>query len=613
MSANLPLQHSARNALLTPFLARAAATPDAIAVRTHAGDVSYLDLLDAMQRKMSVLDAAGIVPDSVVAFAANRTADTYALLLATLASGAAYLPFDATQAAARIDAMLQDAQPALLVADHALHAGLEWDGNWVDSGIIAPLSRADVKPSGRLAYVLFTSGSSGRPKGVAMGSASVAALMDWHARHARLGRAARTLQFAPLTFDVSFQEILSTLGSGGTLIVPDEAQRRDPWALLELLGQERVERLFLPFVALNALADAALDRPDAIPNTLRDVITAGEALRVTPALRALFSALPDCVLHNHYGPTETHVVTTYELTGDPAAWPELPPIGTALPHVRTRLQAQSQAAGGGELLLGGACLAEGYVGQPELTAQRFVESQGQRWYRTGDRVRRNREGEFEYLGRLDDQIKIAGVRVEPGEIESVLESHARVAHAVVVADGGHDGVHLVAHVVPHDDAGDDTLPAQLAQHCEQALPPPLRPRSFVLHAALPTTASGKVDRRALARQQDAAPLQWDERAPLQAQLLRLWQQLLDGAPLQPSSNLFDAGARSLTVVHALTELRHHGRVMSVAQAYENPTVAAQAALLEGHETARSDALQPRERAQRQHAAFAQFSPPRLAQ
>jgi len=162
-------------------------------------------------------------------------------------------------------------------------------------------------------------------------------------------------------------------------------------------------------LALQAVADVSLE---AHVPSLADVVTAGEQLRVTPAIRAFFAALPDCVLHNQYGPTETHVVTAHELHGAAAFWPELPPIGTALPHVRTRLgQVSDEVGNEGELLLGGACLAEGYVGQPELTAARFTEIDGERWYHTGDRVRRSPAGEFEYLGRLDDQIKIAGHRI----------------------------------------------------------------------------------------------------------------------------------------------------------------------------------------------------------
>jgi acyl-coenzyme A synthetase/AMP-(fatty) acid ligase/aryl carrier-like protein len=417
-----------------------------------------------------------------------------------------------------------------------------------------------------------------------MRSHALAALIDWHARHPRLGTAARTLQFAPFGFDVSFQEMLSTFACGGTLVVADDEVRRDPWKLLALLNGERIERMFLPVAALHALAEAVAAGGQK-PAALRDVITAGEQLRITPAVRALFAALPDCVLHNHYGPTETHVVTAHELRGDPQAWPELPPIGNALPHVRTRVAdaglAPAPRGEEGELLLGGDCLAVGYLHRDRLTAERFIHLDGARWYRTGDRVRERADGVFEYLGRLDEQIKLDGYRIEPAEVESVLVRHATVVQAAVVLSEGTQGKRLVAHVVARAGSGDQaTLRAQWRAHCLAQLPKWMVPQDFVLHAALPHTASGKLDRRALAREGGQAPIAWPEHAPLREQLRALWAQLLDRPDLDADANLFDEGARSLTVVRALTELRRHGfDAVSAAHLYEHPSAAAQAAWL----------------------------------
>ncbi|HEY6942484.1 non-ribosomal peptide synthetase, partial [Dokdonella sp.] len=483
-------------------------------------------------------------------------------------------------------------------------------GSWAFSSFSG--EPTDVTIAGaQLAYVMFTSGSTGRPKGVAMRSAAVAALIEWHRAHPRLGRAARTLQFAPLGFDVSFQEIFSTFATGGCLVLPDESERRDPYALLALLVRERIERLFLPYVGLQALAEAVA-AGGALPHTLRDVVTAGEPLRITPAIRALFAALPDAVLHNHYGPTETHVVTAHELAGDPSAWPERPPIGVALPHVRVRIAdaALTPLPDGaeGELLLGGDCLAAGYIHRPELTAERFVELDRERWYRSGDRARVGDGGVLECLGRLDDQLKIDGFRVEPAEVEAVLCRHAAVAEAIVVAADAAGGRRLVAHVLARDAHVDaPALAAQLRAHCAASLAHYLVPHAVEVHDALPLTASGKVDRRALAAAPVAEPLRWLEGASLPNQLLDLWKQLLGVDHLDVEANLFDHGARSLLVVRALTELRRHGYVLSVAQAYEHPTVAAQAAALSAAPApATADGARARGVAQR--AAFARFGP-----
>ena len=216
-----------------------------------------------------------------------------------------------------------------------------------------------------LTYVLFTSGSTGRPKGVAMGSRPLRHLIAWHASHSRLGRPARTLQFAPLSFDVHFQEIFSTLACGGTLVLLPEEERRDPVALHAALIERRIERIFVPYVALQMIADAARA---AVPPTLRDVISAGEQLQVTPAIRSLFRRLPGAELHNHYGPTESHVVTAHRADAAmPTSWPEIPPIGRAAAACRHRTARYRQrtldrAGDIGELLLGGDTLAHGYLG-----------------------------------------------------------------------------------------------------------------------------------------------------------------------------------------------------------------------------------------------------------
>jgi len=602
---NAIARDGACSCLLAPLLAQASS--GAIALRAGAVELDCAAFVARAGAIAEALRGSGIGAGDVVALAATRSPDTIAAVVACIACGAAPLPLDPALPPARIEAMVAAAAARVAVGDGFAAMPSSLAGVAVDANARAPLHGA----AGPLAYVLFTSGSTGEPKGVAMRSDAFGALLAWHFAHPRLGRPARTLQFAPLGFDVSFQEIFSTLGAGGTLVLPDEAQRRDPYALLELLAHERVERLFLPYVALQALAEAVA-AGGAFPHALRDVVTAGEALHATPAIRALFAALPDAVLHNHYGPTESHVVTAHELAGDPAAWPELPPIGRALPHARLRIVAGGDPGSAiddveGELLIGGDCLAAGYIGRPALTAERFVEHDGARWYRSGDRVRADADGTLHYLGRLDDQLKIDGIRVEPAEIEAALCRHPDVAQAVVVGAQGSAGRTLAAHVVARDPRIDETaLAAALRAHCAATLAPWLVPRTFALHAALPLAASGKIDRRSLARG-GADELRWREGAPLAEQLLDLWRQLLDAPALAADANLFDHGARSLLVVRALTELRRRGHVLGVAQVYECPSVAAQLALLEGR-AAQDGGARETERGIAQRAAFARFAP-----
>ena len=572
-----------------------------------------------VQRLAERLAGAGVSAKHSIGISIRDRLDAIVAILAARRIGAAYVPLDPEFPSSRLALMLDAARPALLMLDAnqgdlfpASIPQLQVGGDTSTPPSIA--ADSDIHDDA-LAYVLFTSGSTGQPKGVAMRAAAVDHLIDWHVKHPRLGHAARTLQFAPLGFDVSYQEIFVTRATGGSLIIPTESERRDPYALLDLLARERVERLFLPYVGLQALAEAVA-AGGTLPGQLRDVVTAGEQLRITPALRALFAALPGAVLHNHYGPTETHVVTAFELAGDPASWPELPSIGQPLPHVRVLVvdeQLEEIREGDeGELLLGGDCLAAGYASAPTLTAERFIEHGDERWYRSGDRVRRDADGTLHYLGRLDQQIKLDGFRVEPAEVEIVLGRHPGIAEAVVVATSNAGSSQLVAHLVPRDQvAGHADISAMIdsvRRHAAQHLAAYLLPHQFHLHAALPLTASGKIDRRALANVVEDQPLEWPDNASLEEQLTSMWRQLLDVASIGRDDNLFDHGARSLTVVRALTHLRQHGHVLSAAQVYEKPTIAGQIELLDGGDQPDEAVVAASVRGGRQRDALSRFGP-----
>ncbi|MEO8459068.1 MAG: non-ribosomal peptide synthetase [Dokdonella sp.] len=597
----------------------AATAPDRPALIDVTGTLDYASLAQRVDALAVILRTHGANRDSLIGVACRNRREALIAIQAILATGAAYVPFDLAYPPARLAAMVEDSRPLLILGDGnpAGFLDLPKDTVWLDPSTVAQTTSESVQSSSierhdgaaSLAYVLFTSGSTGRPKGVAMRAAPLAHLIAWHVAHPRLGAAARTLQFAPLSFDVSFQEIAATFASGGTLVLPSEEERRDPFALLALIEREQIERVFMPYVALQALAEAVA-AGGSLPATLRDVVTAGEQLRSTPAIRELFTALPNCRLHNHYGPTETHVVTALELSDQPQQWPDLPSIGTPLPHVSLRVvdtQLNAQATGNeGELLIGGDCLAAGYIHRPELTAERFIELDGARWYRSGDLARIDADGSVAYLGRIDTQIKVAGHRVEPGEIEAVLTRHPAVVEAIVVASDER----LVAHVVPRDLHGDEaTLVPQLRTHCEALLAPYLLPQAWLFHAALPTTPSGKIDRAALARHSAQPEFHWPDDAPLATQLVALWSQLLGVEKIDTRANLFDLGARSLSVVRALTELRRHGHALSASQIYEHSSVAAQVVLLE-RDSAKSDPTieAASQRGEQQRAALNRFGP-----
>ncbi len=585
---NALLHEQGPQAYLASLLRDAARrTPGASALEGPDGGLSYAELLQATEALSSQLRAQGFRAGERIAIAATRSRFTIVAILAAVDAGLGYVPLDLAYPADRLQAMLQDAQPRAVLGqpdDLAELARLAGPFPTLDAPAPAGGWRHAAEPD--LTYVLFTSGSTGRPKGVAMGAEPLAHLIRWHVRHPRLGRAARTLQFAPLSFDVHFQEIFSTLACGGTLVLVPEQVRRDPARLHAALQDQRIARIFLPYVALQMIAQAS---QQSAPAALRDVVSAGEQLQVTPAIRALFRQLPQAVLHNHYGPTESHVVTACELPGEAAQWPEIPSIGAALPHVRLALRDPEtgaiDASDTGELLLGGPTLAHGYLGREDLSRERFLDDAAGlpgRWYRTGDLVRRDAQGVYTYLGRADQQLKVDGFRIEAGEIELALMAHPAVRDAVVTApELPGIGRQLVAHLVLRDPAAASEAIPGLRAHLRARLPEYMVPVRFVPLAALPTTPSGKIDRRGLPLPAAASVAAGASARP--AEVVRsLWQELLGVPQLGEHENLFDLGARSLLVLRFVGRLKEAGFArVSVADVYDRPTVAGIAAVCEG--------------------------------
>lgn len=453
------------------ILALGQETPDRPAIEHGGRTVSYGELRALVLRASSELrrlgaDAGANAGEDPVGVAMTPSIELVATVLAIQCAGFPYLPLPLEESpASRRDAILADGEPWLVIGDETHSCLLPGSArvmlwkNLVDNTVPAETEAGAWPEDDDLGYLIYTSGSTGTPKGVEMRWGALANLIAWQACDARLGRAARTALFTPLTFDVSFQEMAGTLVTGGTLVVLDPALRRDPTSLARALGEERIERLYLPFVALQSLAEAA-SAVAVTPTTLVDVITAGEQLKVTPEIRRFFASIGGAALHNHYGPAETHVVTTHTLLGDPREWPELPPIGVPVTGVQVLALDEKgvEAAPGvpGELLLGGECLARGYRNLPDETQARFVpdprpEGAGL-LYRTGDVGRRTADGSYEWIGRSDDQVKVRGHRVELGEVESVLSRHEGVRQIVVAPRESGASRELIAYVQGEVDA-----------------------------------------------------------------------------------------------------------------------------------------------------------------
>lgn len=410
-------------------------------------------------------------------------------------------------------------------------------------------------------------------------------LLQWHLANRLVTADLVALYFTPLSFDVSFHEIFATWCAGGALVITPEAVRRDPVALLALIIEQRVQKLYLPFVALQQLAQAVENGPT--PTTLLEVITAGEQLRITPAIVNLFRRT-GAILHNHYGATEIQDVTAFSLTGDAGAWPTLPPIGQSIANTQIYLldgDLQPVAPGEpGELYVGGACLARGYRNQPELTAARFmaVKTAGQpQWlYKTGDLARYLADGSLEHLGRADQQVKIRGFRVELGEIESQVMKYPAVREAVVVAHDepmadGSSHKRLLAYVVAAAPIPDlaTTLLAYLRAH----LPNYMVPAQVVALAQLPLTPSGKVDRRALPIPAPSRPsvtaIAAQPQSNLEQQLARLWCEVLQVEKVGVHDNFFDLGGNSLLMAQVQRGVSALGGApLPIVTLFQYPTI-----------------------------------------
>ncbi len=657
-------------------------TPDAVAVSFQSQQLTYQQLNCHANKIAHHLQTLGVGPEVRVGICIERSLMMVVGLLAILKAGGAYVPLDPQLPQERLTYMLSNSQASVLLTNssNALsHQPLTvvcldtdqcdsvkdrwgketrgketrfleetgflgwclsepyWD---TDSEVFCQNSQENpvsgVTPE-NLAYVIYTSGSTGKPKGVAMSHRSLVNLLYWLRDNESASSRAKTLQFASISFDVSFQEIFSTWCDGGTLVLISEEVRRDTFALLHLLAQEKVERLFLPFVALQQLANIA-SIAESYPTSLRKIITAGEQLQVTPDLVTFLTKLQSCTLQNQYGPTESHVVTAFTLKNAASSWSPHPPIGRPIANTQIYIldrNLQPVPIGvTGELHIGGVPLARNYVNCPEFTAEKFIhnpfiitaDGQGtargrrvsrqrrralgfpglkhvpcgytqiektfisvrvrlgavqnsklNRLYKTGDRARYLPDGNIEFLGRIDNQVKVRGFRIELGEIETVLAAHPQVREAVVIHREDQPGnKRLVAYIVPKQQRLDTS---ELLCYLKQKLPDYMLPSAFVmLLDALPLTPSGKIDRRALpapsvSRDVICNVKTVSPRTATEEVLAGIWSNVLGLEQVGIYDNFFVLGGHSLLAMQVISRLRETFKVeLPISCLFEYPTI-----------------------------------------
>lgn len=573
----------------TLFEAQVARCAEAPALIFGTREFSYTELNEQANRVARLLISRGIGPEDFVALVLPRSPDWVVAALGVMKAGAAYLPVDPSYPLDRIQYMLADSSPALVltVGDGdmpLLHShGDSAPRLLLDTAevraTLAGRSAADVTDAERVrpldvahpAYVIYTSGSTGRPKGVVVTHSGVASLSATQAEQLDVGQGSRVLQFVSPSFDIAFWDLVLALLSGGALVLAPAERLTPGRPLADLVAEHAVTHATVPPAVLAAMPDERLD-------SVRTLIVGGEACSGDVVSR--WSAGRKLI--NGYGPTEATVAVTIS---EPLSGDTLPPIGrptanTAVFVLDDGLHPVPPGVAG-ELYLAGPALARGYLGQAALTAERFVacphRGPGHRMYRTGDLVRWTDDGQLDYLGRVDNQVKVRGYRVELGEVENTLALHPAIAHAVVTATPDPTGTsQLVAYIATGGTGCSPPDPSELRSYLATSLPDHMVPRVFVAMDTLPLTANGKVDRAMLPDPQlvpePVAARETADSGDMREAMCDIWADVLKRDTVGIDDNFFDLGGHSLLAVRLISKVRQvFGVSLDMRTLFTHPT------------------------------------------
>lgn len=613
------------------FERRAALVPDAVAVVHGDHSLSYRQLNEQANRLAHMLRHHGLGPNDIVGLYLERSLDMMVGILAVLKAGGAYLPLEGDHPDARLAFMIDDSRLKLLMTQSALSDRLatiledraipclQLDTQLSGSGS-ADANSANLDPStiglssGNPAYVIYTSGSTGTPKGVMLAHRGIVNRLNWMQSAFRLGKDDTVLQKTPFGFDVSVWELLWPNQVGARLVFADHSGHKDPAYLARLIEAQRVTIVhFVPSMLRLFIDSPEVERARG----LKHIVCSGEVLQ-PQTLADTIARLPRTRVWNLYGPTEASIDATW-WSGEAGERYDQVPIGRPIDNMQCHVLDQDlkrlPIGSVGELCLGGAGIALGYLGQPELTAQKFVENTygapGARLYRTGDLARYRDDGTLDYLGRLDHQVKIRGLRVELGEIEHQIaqQFEVRETAVLVVAQGGEQAIW--ACLVLHD--GQTLTTSQLQQRLRRTLPEHMVPTQVRWLAALPLLSNGKVDRRQLAELSPPSVEQARYEAPqgeAENLLAEIYGNLLGHPRVSRHDDFFELGGHSLLAIRLASELRARGgQELGFRDVFEAPRVHDLAKRLQYPGTGGLPPVLPLPRAQdaetRLHASFSQ--------
>ncbi len=530
--------------------------------------ISYSELDERSDCLAGYLRGLGVGFEDQVGVYMHRGLDMMVSVLGILKGGGAYVPLDREYPVERLSYMVECSGIEVVLVSGGgggLIPGIrETDvlGDWDEISVCRDSCPGDGVSGDSVGYVLYTSGSTGRPKGVLMPVGSLVNLIRWQVdEFGDEGAGRRVLQFASLSFDVSFQEMFSTWVSGGVVDVVSSEVKKDPERLWGHIAERGIERVFLPFVALQQLA--GVSGGGMRGSELKEVITAGEQLRVTESVREMFRG-SGCRLINQYGPTETHVVTAEWLGDDVDSWEVLPSIGAPVSNVRLYLldgDLEPVPVGvEGELYVGGSAVSRGYGGEGGRTAESYLPDRygggGGRLYATGDIGRYRPDGRIDFIGRRDDQVKVRGYRVELGEVESVLCGYEGVRDAVVVSrEYEGTGVGLTGYLIMDGDIEVDGLRDYLGDR----LPGYMIPAEFIRVDEFPLTPSGKVDRSGLPEPEGRRISRGGEyvapETEVEEALASVWSEILGLDRVGVEDNFFELGGHSLLATRVVSRVR----------------------------------------------------------
>jgi amino acid adenylation domain-containing protein len=586
----VPVPLDEHDSIAARIRASAARTPQAEALRLGEAVMTYAEFDRRTERLAEGLAARGVGPDVSVAFATERGFDRIVIMVAVFKAGGVCVPLDLVLPRDRLRLILENSGARFVLSDAACVDRAAALGlpvvtvAEVEAGETAPLPARI--PHDALAYILYTSGSTGVPKGVGYPHGAQLNLMLWFVE--RFPVPARSMQFASIGFDASFNESLSVLMTGGCLNLLTEAERGDVIRAVDLYIEQGIERATMSVVLLNLLAERILRDPPKVL-ALREILATGEQLKVTPAVDAMLTKYPHIRLFNDYGPTESNVVTALDVTGRADHYGALPPIGRPVTssrcYVLDRYLHPVPEGLRGELYLAGAALARGYNGRPALTGETFMPDPisavpGERMYRSGDIARLRADGALELIGRADDQLKIRGFRVEPAEVEVALRAHPAVGDCLVIGKTfPGDDRRLVAYVIPMEPKAGSTQAvntAELREYLGSRLPDYMVPAHVVALPAFELNVNGKIDRSRLPMPKQESAADEDILAPrteIETVLLRLWQDVLDVRKIDIRDDFFSLGGHSLLIIRIIAQLREElGVELPLTTFLDGPTI-----------------------------------------